>query len=593
MTNAAAGDVLAIGALPVGITGNVATVGTTIVATLTGASTLAAYQAAIQAVMYRNTSDNPSVTARVIEVTVNDGIFDSDPAIHTVNVVPMNDAPNAVTDNVVTNIAGPILIPEWMMLRNDTDADGDLLDVTNATENDAGFTISFNGDDVIATRSDADNTKDFTYTVSDGQALITADVDIAWDTVGTVSGTNGADIILGDAANSTFDGSGGNDLIIAGAGNDTILGGGGNDEIHWNAGDGRDGVNGEAGTDTIVINGDVTPETFSVYTRAAAIAAGMTGIALNTEIVITRNGSNNASIVAELDNIEEIVINTLNVSANDGNGVPNGGSNDGDTVQIFGNFVGTSLNFSTITITGSAADDTVDISSLQSAHRIVFKSNGGNDIIVGNLRPQDVVELPSGQDLSTYSLQNAGNGLMTYTNGSHSISFTGAVPPQFQNSAGNDGNIPLDDEDLEDLRDMVRDGLVRDSSGYGNNVDNPTWGTAGNQFIRLTDAHFTDGVSGIRETDLTPREISDILSNQDNDGDGAGREHTQRVRRNEPAHVLRSVFRPRFRFRGEGAAWQRAYRLGRVPDQCAAVEHRTRHRHRSRRGAKQRGRDTG
>ena len=34
-----------------------------------------------------------------------------------------------------------------------------------------------------------------------------------------------------------------------------------------------------------------------------------------------------------------------------------------------------------------------NISSLSSAHRIVFRSNGGNDTIVGTLRPQDVIEL--------------------------------------------------------------------------------------------------------------------------------------------------------------------------------------------------------
>ena len=57
LTNASAGDALAVGTLPAGITGTVATVGTTIVASLTGTASLAAYQAAIQAVTYRNTSD--------------------------------------------------------------------------------------------------------------------------------------------------------------------------------------------------------------------------------------------------------------------------------------------------------------------------------------------------------------------------------------------------------------------------------------------------------------------------------------------------------------------------------------------------------
>ena len=56
----------------------------------------------------------------------------------------------------------------------------------------------------------------------------------------------------------------------------------------------------------------------------------------------------------------------------------------------------TSLSLNTITIDGDAGDDTIDISSLGSAHRIVFRSNGGNDTIIGTLRPQDVIELPDG-----------------------------------------------------------------------------------------------------------------------------------------------------------------------------------------------------
>ena len=42
----------------------------------------------------------------------------------------------------------------------------------------------------------------------------------------------------------------------------------------------------------------------------------MTGLDANTEIVITRNGTNNNAIIAELDNIEEIVINSRNTTAN-------------------------------------------------------------------------------------------------------------------------------------------------------------------------------------------------------------------------------------------------------------------------------------
>ena len=80
--------------------------------------------------------------------------------------------------------------------------------------------------------------------------------------------------------------------------------------------------------------------------------------------------------------------------------------------------------------------------------------------------------------------------------------------------------LQLENEDLKDLLNLIRSGQIRDASGVGNNVENPNWGTAGQQFIRLTDPYYVDGTTGIRTTVNTPREISDIVSNQDNNGDG-------------------------------------------------------------------------
>ncbi|MBX9907578.1 MAG: calcium-binding protein [Beijerinckiaceae bacterium] len=337
----------------------------------------------------------------------------------------------------------------------------------------------------------------------------------------------GADTLNGNAGNDILNGNGGNDTINGGAGNDTINAGAGTDTINQAAADGRDRIDGGTGADTYRLTGGADPETFRIYAVIGAANAGVasalaaslgTTFAATTEIVVTRTVAGIESVIAELDNIEEIVVNTLNVTANDGGGLNTGGS-VGDTVQVVGNFTATSLNFSTITINGESGNDTVDISALTSAHRIVFRSNGGNDTIIGTLRPQDVVELAPGQDIASYTLVDNGDGTKTFGNGTHDITFTGAVTPQFQNGPGT-GGTHLDDEDLEDLLGMVQDGLVRDPSGFGNNVDNPEWGTSGGQFIRLTDVYYTDGAAGIRQTSLTPREISNILSNQDNDGDG-------------------------------------------------------------------------
>ena len=201
-----------------------------------------------------------------------------------------------------------------------------------------------------------------------------------------------------------FTGTAGDDIATGGLGNNALNGNAGDDVLSYNVTtffggvtSGRDFIDGgsnAAGGDRFVLNGTTGAEAFRIYARAAFLAVNPTAnLNSNTEIVVTRNGTNASSIVAELDNIEEITINTLDVSVNDGNGVPNSGATGADTVFVIGNFNSpfTSLNFSTITVYGSNAGDTVDISQLTSDHRIVFNNSAGGGHVIGSLRPQDVV----------------------------------------------------------------------------------------------------------------------------------------------------------------------------------------------------------
>ena len=118
----------------------------------------------------------------------------------------------------------------------------------------------------------------------------------------------------------------------------------------------------------------MTSETYNIYTLAAWDAVAGNDIASfggrTPEIVITRGGTGFANVIAELSEIEEIRIDGVDPS---GTG---GGAGAGDTFAVFGDFSSTSLRLNTITIDGDAGDDTIDISSLNSAHRIVFRSNG-------------------------------------------------------------------------------------------------------------------------------------------------------------------------------------------------------------------------
>ncbi|WP_033374321.1 retention module-containing protein, partial [Leeia oryzae] len=97
LTNPKEGDLLNLdlGSLPAGITAT--QVGDNQIV-LSGAATLAEYQAAIRQITFSSTSETPDTTQRDITVVVNDGQADSNVAHTYVDVISVNDAPVAVND---------------------------------------------------------------------------------------------------------------------------------------------------------------------------------------------------------------------------------------------------------------------------------------------------------------------------------------------------------------------------------------------------------------------------------------------------------------------------------------------------------------
>ncbi|TPK85674.1 hypothetical protein FJ936_09035 [Mesorhizobium sp. B2-4-13] len=402
LTNAKAGDSLNRNDINGdGITGTTDTsVAGQITVNLTGASTFAAYQAAIQAVTFSNNSQNPDPADRIIHVTVKDELINSNVATTTIHVTPVNDAPNAGNDNIVTNIqgAGSVVIPDWALLANDTDPDGPVLafdalvgSANSGSASHAAGAVTFTDTGSSSTGNGGNaqgSMGSFTYRVTDnGTPAYTDNATGSIDrsssgTSGNINGSGSGDIIVGDARSSTIDPGGGNDIVFAGGGNDTIV---------WNANsfggtDGHDFVDGGSNTgtgDRFTANGNNSAEVFRIYSVAEAVLAGLTGLNAGTEIVVTRNTNGvggavtNGNIIAELKDIEEITVNT------------SGGT---DNVLIVGDFSPSHLQTSTITINGSDGDDTVDISGLTSDHRIVFHGAGGTNHVIGDLRPQDVVD---------------------------------------------------------------------------------------------------------------------------------------------------------------------------------------------------------
>lgn len=196
-----------------------------------------------------------------ITYTAQDPDGNETPGTVTVDVTPVNDDPVAVDDVASVPFEEPVIID---VLDNDTDVDGDTLEVLGVPTADHG-TVAVNPDGTLLYTPDAgyDGPDTITYTVSDGnggtdigEVAITVE---ASPLDGIVQGTDGDDLIdvtytddpqgdmidAGDAILPTEVGD--DDIILAGDGNDTIEAGLGDDEAYGE--DGDDTINGDAGDD--------------------------------------------------------------------------------------------------------------------------------------------------------------------------------------------------------------------------------------------------------------------------------------------------------------------------------------------------------
>jgi Ca2+-binding RTX toxin-like protein len=360
------------------------------------------------------------------------------------------------------------------------------------------------------------------------------------------TGPTGADWTATPFLAPNFAGTAGDDIITGSLGANTLGGGAGNDIINYNVTtflggltSGRDIINGgtnangnpsinfDTGSDTFVLNGSLAAETFKIMTRAEALIR-IPGLILNatTEIVITRQAGNTIlntnftglAVLAELDNIEEIQVNTLAVTANNGGGL-DGGAAGGDSIQIIGAFgtttnATTSLNFSTITINGGA-DDKVDITGLTSDHRIVFNGAVNTNQVIGTLRPQDVVNYADGGnggtddgtvtpppapvvdltligDETANLLSGAGGNDVAIGNGGDDLLSTGNGADFVNAGAGADTVMAGAGDDMvygQDGADTIFGGAGKDMLDGGNGDDTIFGGSEDDMFV----AHTNDG----------------------------------------------------------------------------------------------------
>jgi VCBS repeat-containing protein len=187
---------------------------------------------------YNADLDNPSATT-TLTLLVDDlgntgggALTATDTAI--INVTPVDDAPVATNDLVYTNLAGSsssLVLPEWVLLFNDHDPEGNTLDVTalGTISDYSSASLATNPGSVTLVNNDSDGGS-LIYTVTAGGKTDTATLTIVADTNGAIDGNNSDNIIFdGIAGAHTLNGNGGDDVLIGGSGADILTGGSGAD----------------------------------------------------------------------------------------------------------------------------------------------------------------------------------------------------------------------------------------------------------------------------------------------------------------------------------------------------------------------------
>jgi Ca2+-binding RTX toxin-like protein len=142
----------------------------------------------------------------------------------------------------------------------------------------------------ISAASKKSGTAVLTIGVSDGESTttVTISVQVGTDANDTLTGTAGADLLLGGQGTDNLSGLGGADVLCGGTGNDTASGGEGNDALegdkgndNLSGGDGSDVLRGGVGNDSL--SGGNNDDTLTGNAGADAFSGGA-GTDTNTDV---------------------------------------------------------------------------------------------------------------------------------------------------------------------------------------------------------------------------------------------------------------------------------------------------------------------
>ncbi|MEZ9527130.1 tandem-95 repeat protein [Enterovibrio norvegicus] len=185
--------------------------------------------------------------------SVSDGMGNTSNAYIALNIIPVNDEPLAVGDDLGEfDLETPAVIRIRELLDNDKDVDGDRLSFVNAEDLETGYFERYDDDFLVFYPSaSSEGSVQFKYHIADPSGLkdesYSEFVLLAGQYDGQQNGTVQRDLLIG---------SEGRDVINAFAGSDDIYGEAGDDLI--NAGDDADYIDGGAGYDVLTFVGSNT-----------------------------------------------------------------------------------------------------------------------------------------------------------------------------------------------------------------------------------------------------------------------------------------------------------------------------------------------
>ncbi|NVJ90387.1 MAG: tandem-95 repeat protein, partial [Methylocystaceae bacterium] len=172
-------------------------------------------------------------------LTVTDAEGNSTNYYSNFTIIAQNADPVATYDQLSTTVDTSITFSVADLIANDSDQDGDTINVINVF-NPSNGTIVDNGDATWTYTPDAGYTgiENLNYTLSDGMGgedvgYIQLAVGVAVST--TITGTAGADTLAGTADNNVIFADGGDDIISGSMGNDSIDGSAGSDTLDYSA----------------------------------------------------------------------------------------------------------------------------------------------------------------------------------------------------------------------------------------------------------------------------------------------------------------------------------------------------------------------